>query len=102
MLFTEPIVFAVTLYMSFIYGLMYALLGAYPIVFQGIHGMNLGVGGLPFIGLIIGEFCGGSYILLTQKAYVKKLKANGDVPIPEWRLWPAVVGGVAFTMGLFW
>jgi len=88
--------------MSFIYGLMYALLDAYPIVFQGIHGMNLGVGGLPFIGLIIGEFGGGIYILMSQKAYVRKLVANGDVPIPEWRLWPAVVGGVFFTAGIFW
>lgn len=102
MLFTEPIVFLVTIYMSFIYGLMYALLDAYPIVFQGIHGMNLGVGGLPFIGLIIGEFAGGVFILWGQKSYVRKLKANGDVPVPEWRLWPAVIGGVFFTIGLFW
>jgi MFS transporter, DHA1 family, multidrug resistance protein len=102
MLFTEPIVLLVTVYMSFIYGLMYALLDAYPIVFQGIHGMNEGVGGLPFIGLIIGEFSGGAYILFSQKSYVRKLVANNDVPVPEWRLWPAVVGGVFFTMGLFW
>jgi DHA1 family multidrug resistance protein-like MFS transporter len=102
MLVTEPIVLCVTVYMSFIYGLMYALLDAYPIVFQGIHGMNLGVGGLPFIGLIVGEFGGGAYILLTQRSYVRKLVANNDVPVPEWRLWPAVVGGVFFTIGLFW
>ncbi|RAL08293.1 MFS transporter [Aspergillus homomorphus CBS 101889] len=102
MLFTEPIVFLVTLYMSFIYGLMYALLGAYPVVFQGIHGMNLGVGSLPFIGLIIGEFAGGAYVLMSQGTYTKKLIANGDVPVPEWRLPPAIVGGAAFTIGLFW
>jgi DHA1 family multidrug resistance protein-like MFS transporter len=102
MLITEPIVLLVTVYMSFIYGLMYALLDAYPIVFQGIHGMNLGVGGLPFIGLIIGELGGGIYVLLSQKSYVRKLVANSDVPIPEWRLWPAVIGGIFFTMGLFW
>jgi MFS transporter, DHA1 family, multidrug resistance protein len=102
MLFTEPIVLLVTIYMSFIYGLMYALLDAYPIVFQGIHGMNLGVGGLPFIGLIIGEFAGGAYILWGQKEYVQKLEGNGGVPVPEWRLWPAVVGGIFFAMGLFW
>jgi DHA1 family multidrug resistance protein-like MFS transporter len=102
MLVTEPIVLLVTIYMSFIYGLMYALLDAYPIVFQGIHGMNPGVGGLPFIGLIIGEFLGGTYILFLQGSYTKKLVANGDVPIPEWRLQPAVVGGICFTLGLFW
>ncbi|PYH88016.1 MFS multidrug transporter [Aspergillus ellipticus CBS 707.79] len=102
MLFTEPIVFLVTLYMSFIYGLMYALLAAYPVVFQEIHGMNLGVGSLPFIGLIIGEFLGGAFVLMSQNSYTRKLRANNDVPIPEWRLPPAIVGGIAFTIGLFW
>ncbi|KAL3478131.1 MFS general substrate transporter [Aspergillus californicus] len=102
MLFTEPIVFLVTVYMSFIYGLMYALLAAYPVVFQGIHGMNLGVGSLPFIGLIIGELLAGVYTLLGQPAYTKKLSANGDIPVPEWRMPSAIVGGIAFTIGLFW
>ncbi|KAK1148202.1 hypothetical protein N8T08_010848 [Aspergillus melleus] len=102
MLFTEPIVFLVTVYMSFIYGLMYALLAAYPVVFQGIHGMNLGVGSLPFIGLMTGEFLGGAFTLLGQGSYNKKLAANNDMPVSEWRLPPAIVGGIAFTMGLFW
>lgn len=102
MLLTEPIVFLVTLYMSFIYGLMYALLGAYPVVFQEVHGMNLGVGSLPFIGLMIGEFAGGAYTLVDAKWYNQKLDANNNVPVPEWRLFPSVVGGIAFTIGLFW
>ena len=89
-------------YMSFIYGLMYALLAAYPVVFQGKHGMNLGVGSLPFIGLIVGEFFGGIYILIVQQSYIKKLAANNDIPVPEWRLPPCIVGGCAFTIGLFW
>ena len=88
--------------MSFVYGLMYALLSAYPVVFQGIHGMNLGVGSLPFIGLVIGEFLGGLYILLDQRAYSKKLAANNNIPIPEWRLPPAILGGACFCIGLFW
>ncbi|CAG8897584.1 unnamed protein product [Penicillium egyptiacum] len=102
MLFTEPIVFLISLWMSFVYGLMYALLGAYPVVFQGIHGMNLGVGGLPFIGLIIGEFLAGAYILFDQSTYIKKLTANNNIPVPEWRLPPAILGGVCFCVGLFW
>ncbi|KAJ5936563.1 hypothetical protein N7466_003013 [Penicillium verhagenii] len=102
MLFTEPIVFLISLWMSFVYGLMYALLGAYPVVFQEIHGMSLGVGSLPFIGLIIGEFLAGTYILYDQRAYAKKLEDNNDVPIPEWRLPPSILGGICFTVGLFW
>ncbi|KAJ5166757.1 uncharacterized protein N7482_005538 [Penicillium canariense] len=102
MLFTEPIVFLISLWMSFVYGLMYALLGAYPVVFGGIYGMNLGVGSLPFIGLIIGELLAGGYTLLNQTSYVKKLEANNNIPIPEWRLPPSILGGVCFTIGLFW
>ncbi|KAH8430863.1 MFS transporter [Aspergillus melleus] len=102
MLISEPILLLISLYISFIYGLMYALLGAYPVVFQGVYGMSIGVGGLAFIGLIIGELVGGVYILFLQSSYARKLAANGDKPIPEWRLPPAIVGAVAFTGGMFW
>jgi DHA1 family multidrug resistance protein-like MFS transporter len=102
MLVTEPILLLISLYISFIYGLIYALLGAYPVVFQGVYGMNMGVGGLAFVGLILGELFGGIFILLIQGSYARKLVANGDQPIPEWRLSPAIVGAVAFSGGLFW
>jgi DHA1 family multidrug resistance protein-like MFS transporter len=102
LLFTEPILLLISLYISFIYGLIYALLGAYPVVFQGVYGMNMGEGGLAFVGLIVGELLGGVFILFLQGSYVKKLAANGDVPVPEWRLPPAIVGGVTFAAGMFW
>ncbi|KGO56435.1 Major facilitator superfamily domain, general substrate transporter [Penicillium expansum] len=102
MLITEPILLLVSLYISFVYGLIYALLGAYPVVFQGVYGMSMGVGGLAFIGLIIGELLGGVYILLIQGSYKAKLAANGDKPIPEWRLPPAIIGAVSFAGGMFW
>lgn len=102
LLVTEPIVFLITLYMSFIYGLIYLFLGAYPIVFQGVHGMNAGVGGLPFIALIIGQLLGGVYIMVEQVSYQRKLKNNNGVQVPEWRLPPVILGAVCFSIGLFW
>lgn len=102
LLVTEPIVFLITLYMSFIYGLIYLFLGAYPIVFEDVHGMNAGVGRLPFIALIIGQFLGGIYILFEQASYQRKLKKNNGVQVPEWRLPPVIVGAVCFSIGLFW
>lgn len=75
LLFTEPIILAISIYMAFVYGLLYLFLTFYPIVFQGIHGFNQGVGGvsisqtlifvtlsflltcdhqLPFFGMILG------------------------------------------------
>lgn len=64
--------------------------------------MSPGVGGLAFVGLIIGQLSGAAFVLSLQKSYTRKLAANDNVPIPEWRLPPCIVGGIAFAGGLFW
>lgn len=102
LLVTEPIVLLLSIYMAFIYGLLYLFLTAYPIVFQEIHGFSPGIGGLPYFGMILGEILAATYILLTQPSYNRKLKANNGVSIPEWRLPPVIYGGVSFAIGLFW
>ncbi|KAL9100538.1 MAG: hypothetical protein Q9163_004095 [Psora crenata] len=102
LLVAEPIVLLLSLYMAFIYGLLYLFLTAYPIVFQQTHGMNPGVGGLPYFGMITGMLLAGGYVISTQADYMKKLEANNGVPVPEWRLPPVIAGGVSFTGGLFW
>jgi DHA1 family multidrug resistance protein-like MFS transporter len=66
MLVTERIVLLLSVYMAFIYGLLYLFLTAYPLVFQGVHGMNLGVGGLPFFGMIAGQLLAGTVIFIRQ------------------------------------
>ncbi|KAF1930778.1 major facilitator superfamily [Didymella exigua CBS 183.55] len=102
MLITERIVLLLSIYMAFIYGLLYLFLTAYPLVFQGVHGMNLGVGGLPFFGMITGQLLAGTLIFARQSGYQKKLAANNNIPIPEWRLPEVIIGGVCFSAGLFW
>ncbi|KAF4540658.1 MFS general substrate transporter [Lasiodiplodia theobromae] len=49
-----PIVFLLSFYMAVIYGTLYMLFGAYPIVYQQHRGWSPGVAGLPFIGVAIG------------------------------------------------
>lgn len=120
LLATEPIILAITIYMSFIYGLLYLFLTAYPLVFQGVHHMRPGVAGLPFFGMVAGIFIVAGYIIFTATQYNKKLEANGGIPVPEWRLPPVIIGksflgiyqrcaftnsstgGVLFALGLFW
>ena len=101
-LFTEPIVLLVSLYMAFLYGLLYLFLTAYALVFQGVYGFNAGVAGLPYFGMILGVAIGFCAVVATQSDYVKKLQANDNIPVPEWRLPIPIVGGVAFAAGLFW
>jgi MFS transporter, DHA1 family, multidrug resistance protein len=102
LLFTEPVIFLVTLYMSFIYGLLYCFLTAYPLIFSGVHHIKPGVSGLPFFGLVAGIFIVAGYIIWDSKSYNKKLAANGGIPVPEWRLPPVIIGGAVFAAGLFW
>ncbi|KEF57026.1 MFS transporter, DHA1 family, multidrug resistance protein [Exophiala aquamarina CBS 119918] len=102
LLVSEPIILAITIYMSFIYGLLYLFLTAYPLVFAGVHGFKPGVSGLPFFGMVVGIFIVAAYIIFTSKQYNKKLEANGGIPVPEWRLPPVMIGGVLFALGLFW
>ena len=101
-LVTEPIVLLLSIYMAFIYGLLYLFLTAYSIVFQQIHHFNPGLGGLPYFGMVIGMLIAGVYIVLTQPGYNRKLEANGGIPVPEWRLPPVILGGISFTCGLLW
>nr|CDP27259.1 Putative Polyamine transporter [Podospora anserina S mat+] len=102
LLFCEPIVTLLSVYMAFIYGLLYLFLTAYPFVFMGVHGMSAGVAGLTFFGMIIGQIIAGVTVLMQQPWYARKLAANNGVPVPEWRLPSVIAGGVAFAIGLFW
>ncbi|KAK4132973.1 MFS general substrate transporter [Trichocladium antarcticum] len=102
LLFGEPIVLLLSLYMSFIYGLLYLFLTAYPLVFMGVHHFTSGVSGLTFFGMITGQLLAGLCIILQQPWYTRKLAANHGVPVPEWRLPSVIAGGVAFAAGLFW
>lgn len=102
LLANEPLLLAVTLYMSFIYGLLYCFLTAYVLVFQGVYHMSPGVAGLPFFGMVVGLCVSCSYVILSSPSYNRKLKANGGIPVPEWRLPPVMIGGVFFAGGLFW
>ncbi|KAE8149351.1 major facilitator superfamily domain-containing protein [Aspergillus avenaceus] len=102
LLVKEPIVLFMCIFGSFVYGLLYLFLTAYPYIFQITRGMNPGVGGLPYIGVIIGTLLGAVATGATQPWVLRKMKQNGGVMEPEWRLPVAVPGAVAFTGGLFW
>jgi hypothetical protein len=53
-LIREPMLIAITVYMSFVYGCLYLLFEAYPIVFTEAHHFNAGVSGLMFLPLPVG------------------------------------------------
>ncbi|KAJ2975768.1 hypothetical protein NQ176_g5332 [Zarea fungicola] len=107
MLFTEPIVMAFAVYVAFNFSVLFSFLGAFPVVFQGVYGFNLGESGLAFLGIAVGVFVElPIYLYLDRITYQRKLslltKANGTTKIaPEARLYPALLGSVLIPVGLF-
>lgn len=102
MLFTEPILFLITIYNSFIYGLLYLLLTAVPLIFQGRYGWSSGVAELPYLSMLLGVLIGGAICIFFEGRYNRVMAANGGKPVPEERLPPIMVGSFLFCGGLFW
>ncbi|KAL4893945.1 major facilitator superfamily domain-containing protein [Aspergillus ambiguus] len=100
-LLTTPICFLVALYASFVYGILYLSLAAFPVEFQEVRGWNQVVGALPFLAYLVGILFGACVNLLNQKFYIKRFKANNNFPVPEARLPPMMLGSVLFAAGLF-
>ena len=53
-LFTEPVVFFFSLWVSFAWGILYLTFGSIPLVFQRVYGFTLEQSGYVFVSLIIG------------------------------------------------
>ena len=102
MLIVEPLLFAVTFYMSFIYAILYLFFTAYPIVFEGVYNFNAGLAGLPFFALGIGVIGACTMSIALVPSHNRKMIANNHKAVPEWRLPQVILGGVCFSGGLFW
>lgn len=102
LLFKEPIVFLLSLYMAIIYGTLYMLFAAYPIVYQETRGWNQGIGGLPFLGIAVGMICAVIYTIPDNKRYIKTEENHDGFAPPEARLPPCLVASIAIPVGLFW
>jgi DHA1 family multidrug resistance protein-like MFS transporter len=99
---TEPIVLLVSIYMSFIYGLTYCLVGAYPYVFQHTYDMNKGTAGLPLLAVILG-LCLAVWFIIWQQLRSQTTSLSGNrTSEPEARLLPVIIGAFIFPLGLFW
>jgi MFS family permease len=102
LLFKEPIVALMALYISVIYAILYMLFTAFPIVFQQERGWTPGIGGLAFVGIAIGVALALAYVVFIENPrYTKKLESEGGWLAPEQRLLTAMVGGVMLPAGLF-
>ncbi|KAJ5662627.1 Major facilitator superfamily multidrug transporter mdrA [Penicillium maclennaniae] len=102
LLFCEPIVLLLSIYLAIIYGTLYMLFGAFPIVYELHRGWNQGVSGLAFLGVMVGMLGAIAYSIPENTRYGKLLAKNGGYSPPESRLPPCMLASIALPVGLFW
>ncbi|KAJ5553804.1 hypothetical protein N7513_003763 [Penicillium frequentans] len=102
LLFREPIVFLLSLYMAIIYGTLYMLFAAFPIVYEEYRGWNQGVSGLAFLGIMVGMLLAVIYSLWDNKRYIRTQDQHDGFAPPEARLPPVMLASIAIPIGLFW
>ncbi|KAJ7674080.1 MFS polyamine transporter [Mycena polygramma] len=102
MLAGEPILVLVTLYLSLVYGVLYGLFEAFPIIFIEKRGFTIGQNGLIFLGVGIGTTFGALLNVYLGRNYPQLIKHWRGFPPPEERLIGGMVGSFAFVIGIFW
>ncbi|GAA5877931.1 hypothetical protein JCM8547_007083 [Rhodosporidiobolus lusitaniae] len=104
MFFQEPMLAVITLYMSFVYGIVYLLFEAIPIVFEGQHGLNALQSGLVFLALLTGGVIGCLiYIAYFNRKYMALHRAMKPKMVPpEQRLTPLCYAAPLLAVAFFW
>ncbi|KAH6652634.1 major facilitator superfamily domain-containing protein [Truncatella angustata] len=113
LLFKEPIVSVLSIYVAIIYGTLYMLFAAFPIVYQRGRGWGQGVGALPFLGIMVGMLISIIYTVFSNNHYKKLQEQKGGIAPPEICLLPngcicipsvhymaSVAAGVPFGFGM--
>jgi hypothetical protein len=66
-----------------VYGTLYLLFAAMPIIYQYHRGFTEGQTGLTFIGPLIGFLLGLAYCMYENRRYVLVSRAHNGFPPPE-------------------
>ncbi|TFK83428.1 MFS polyamine transporter [Polyporus arcularius HHB13444] len=102
MIYQEPILLLVTVYLSLVYGILYALFEALPVIFVGTRGFNIGESGLIFIAVGLGTTIGAYLTVPLSKHYPELIVKWRGFPPPEERLYGAMIGAPMLVVGCFW
>ncbi|KAL2379139.1 hypothetical protein RJ035_007222, partial [Blastomyces gilchristii] len=99
LLFTEPVIFFFSLWVSFSWAVLYLQFGAIPLVFQNNHGFNLQQSGAVFASICIGGIL-ATLLSIWQEKYVRRLGKISSTP--EGRLYFVCIESILMPAGIFW
>ena len=100
MLVFSPIIFLLSLFMAVVYGYLYLLFTTFPVVFGEYYHFSIGITGLVYLGLGVGNFIGLIIFGVYSDKVLLAKAANGELK-PEYRLIPMVWTAWTLPIGLF-
>ncbi len=104
MLFTEPVVLLISITLAFNFALLFQFFIAVPAVLHPVYSFTLQQAGLAFNAAIVGSLLAAATSIFIDKLTYLRLSAkrpDGMLDI-EYRLIPAMVGGLFMSASLFW
>ncbi|CAM1501487.1 Fc.00g034710.m01.CDS01 [Cosmosporella sp. VM-42] len=104
MLFTQPPVFALSLYVAVVYGILYLMFSTFTFVFAQQYGFDAGTIGLSYVPTGVGMLFGSITFGVLADRIIKKKLAKTGTTVPEDRmpLWLTLPTGLIIPISLFW
>lgn len=106
----DPAILFLNVYTSLTYGIYYSFFEAFPIVYQGIYGFDLGEMGLAFLAIVVGtliSFVVYNFFIYRTQASEAEAEAEAEAAVskpsrkPESVLIPALFACFGPSIGLF-
>ncbi|EIW78972.1 MFS general substrate transporter [Coniophora puteana RWD-64-598 SS2] len=97
LLFTEPVVFAFTLWIGFAWAVLYVMIESIGALFSSVYGFSTGQSGSVFAALCIGALLGFLLNTAQERIYRLRFPARGL----EARLYTALLAALLFPAGMF-
>ncbi|KAI1179089.1 major facilitator superfamily domain-containing protein [Nemania sp. FL0916] len=103
MLVLSPIVLLLSLYIAFVFGVIYLFYTTIPTVFEDVYGLSVELSGLVYISLGVGNILGWIVCtFLSDALVVRQAQSNDGRFEPEMRLTISIYFGFFLPVTLFW
>ncbi|KAF5691851.1 major facilitator family transporter [Fusarium denticulatum] len=104
LMLTEPIIIAMTLYISVLYIVLFTFLVGWPYIFEKTYGLDQGLANIIFIAMFLGTQINFAFVPIVYRKTLRATQNQGDGHFkPEIRLWYAMLGAAAaIPISLFW
>ncbi|KAL5589674.1 hypothetical protein FOVSG1_011541 [Fusarium oxysporum f. sp. vasinfectum] len=104
LMLTEPIIIAMTIYISVLYIVLFTFLVGWPYIFEKTYGLGQGLANIIFIAMFLGTQINFAFVPIVYRKTLRATQNQGDGHFkPEIRLWYAMLGAAAaIPISLFW